>query len=181
MFLILLAFERVYFYSILWPSRPRNVCQRPIILARPSRKKFAGITRGHISQLYVAPCHALPVSQSARLAGDSRGRRADWVMCIYWLVPGKCRAYRYSRSANANTYTIQHCKYDEHEATYIMFIYWYRTFHYFTPIPILCHSESHLSAVSLTHSRIRRRVKIYSPAGRYGSRFLRNSLEVEFE
>ena len=28
MFLILLAFERVYFNSILWLSRPRNVCQR---------------------------------------------------------------------------------------------------------------------------------------------------------
>ena len=45
MFVIILAFERVYFNSILWPSRPRNVCQRRTTLARSSLKKFAGSTR----------------------------------------------------------------------------------------------------------------------------------------
>ena len=35
------------------------------------------LTGAHISQLYVAHCHALPVSQSARLAGDSGLRGAE--------------------------------------------------------------------------------------------------------
>ena len=38
---------------------------------------FRHLPRQHISQLYVAHCHALPASQSARLAGDSGGRRDE--------------------------------------------------------------------------------------------------------
>ena len=61
---------------------------------------------------------------------DPRRRRP----CVTELL-----AYRYGRSACTNNmqthnYTIQHCKYDEPEAANIMFIYWYRAFHYFTPI-----------------------------------------------
>ena len=84
-----------------------------------------------------------PSRQPISAPGGRLGRktsRASYVHLLTSAWEGSSEPL-YGRSAIVQTIhmqthigTIQNCKYDEHENTYIMFIYWYRTFHYFTPI-----------------------------------------------
>ena len=93
MFLILLAFEPVYFYSILWPSRPRNVCQRRRTLARSSRhgrnSPAAGARPAQTSSL-LHPMRTDVPEDDPRILGTDKSRNEsgrDFNGVEWWPVP----------------------------------------------------------------------------------------------